>query len=311
MPLYAPPATLTPWSCNGFLLEDNLPQGMKSFGRGVLKNVQGIEKKQIISSVVAHRRGEVRTASRFVAKRVTFTGHVFAPWTQDEPDLINSLDLLKAALTSGSGPIPFSVWPDGRYMLGELEQFEDGVNEGEPTHAEYTATMYCPDPYAYGTLTTQTLLAAQPLTQVGSSTLYVYRYGGEGAVTLGMGLGRGWPAPAWPGLGSAPSDLQITVTLNTANGCFKLAALNPQTTPAQSAVAIAAPFSDGDSVTFDGPAQTVTYIHNGVSSSTTAPAGVLTLQSGSANVGGLTIAARASGGAPVITVTAQWQARYV
>lgn len=300
--------TPLPWSFNGFRLDDGLPQGQASFSRGNLKNAQGIDKIQDIASVVAHSAGEMRTASRRVPHMIVHTGHVWAPFTQDEAGLIANLDTLKAALTSV--PVgPLCLWPDGRYYLAELVQFDDGVTEGDVMHTEYTATWKAYDPLAYGPVTTLTVLTNATLLPASpGSTLYVYRYGGMGAVMPGLGV-QGWPPPAWPGLGSAASALQVRLTLVHANGCFKVGIGNPQASPAQSAAMTAAPFSDGDVVTFDSAGSQVLYTHQGITTGSPNPAGALFLQPGQLATSGFVVTAR-SPVPPIVTVTLSYQARF-
>lgn len=287
-----------PWSLtnpatgNVFMIDDGLGETLGQFSRGSLVGVYNIEKRQIISSVVAHNPGERRTNSRDVSKRIKLTGFVWGNPAKTEDALRANLDTLQQNFSNGIQQL--CIDSDGRYWNAELEQFDDGLQDGDVWHTIYTATFYSESAYSYGATVAQTVLTSTPLTGAGG-TLYTF----------------GWNAGNANQLGSAPSPLVVTVTLVQSNGTFWVQLTNNSTTPAQSCAVIAPnpPFLDGDVITFDSVNGQATLTRSGVVTKSALPVVPLFLDKLVAAPTSLLVSARANS-APVATIAHSWTGRY-
>lgn len=286
----------TPWSLTPvsgittpFMLDNALGQAGQ-FTRGVLTDVRHIAKRQIIASVVAHQDGERRTNSRTTAKEITFTGHVWGNPNQDEAQLHLNLDVIEAAMRNGTQQL--CILPDGRYWNAELLEFNPHIVGGDPWHAEYDATFYAADPFAYGATTSATVVSG--LTMSGSGGLYTYS----------------WTAGTAAQLGSMPSPLVVTVTLTTANGAFYVQVLNSSTSPATSTTIISSPFQNGDLLTFDSVSAQAMLTHSGAVTKSSLPVFPLLLDSKISDPTSLTLSIRATS-APIVTIAQTFVAKYL
>lgn len=283
------PWSLTPAAGTPFLLDDLSGQaGM--FSRGILTDVRHVPKRQIISSVIGHADGERRTNSRTTAREIQHTGHVWGNPAQTEAQLHLNLDVLEATLRNGVQQL--CLLPDGRYWNAELLEFNPKIVGGDPWHAEYDATWYLADPYAYGATTAVTVVTS--LTMTGSGTLYTYS----------------WTAGTPSQLGSVPSPLTVTVSIATAGGAFLVQLVNNSTTPATSTTMLQTPFVDGDVVSFDSTNAQATLTRSAVVTKSSQPVYPILLDSKVASPTSLTLNVRAAS-APIVTISQSFTAKYL
>ena len=278
---FTPDVTGITWA-----FDDGLDSNAGSkFRRGHYLTAFSSTKRQIATTVIARRPGEVRTYSRDTGRDISFQLHIWGNPTQDEPGLQAVCDTVKANLNQGPGKLCLSA--DLRYWNAELVEFDvPEQQDGDVWHRQCNVTFHAMNPYAQGAQT-QTTRINGAMTNV-SGTLY----------------GNSWSVSSAATLGSSPSPFKLQVTVNTSHGLFLLRYQN--TTVSPNLVWVVTPvsgttFGDGDVILFDGPNSVATHTPSGGSALKAGlPAQVITVNPAllPETVG---LQARASGGAPNVT----------
>ena len=278
-----------------FSFDDGLDSNNGSkYRRGHYLNAFSSTKRQIVTTVIARRPGEVRTYSRDTGRDITFQLHIWGNPTQDEPGLQAVCDTVKANLNQGMGKLCLSA--DLRYWNAELVEFDaPEQQDGDVWHRQCVVTFHAPSPFAQGATTTTTRINGAMTNS--SGTLYSNTWSVSSAATLG----------------SYPSPFKLQVTVNTSNGLFLLRYQNTTASPNQ--VWVVTPvsgttFGNGDVILFDGPNGIATHQPNGGSVLKAGlPAQVITVNPAllPETVG---LQARASGGAPNVTAVETYTQQY-